>query len=450
MNGKKELRAIVIALLVSITVYFVALQYLEPIHAKLLGVVALLVVLWTNGGLPLGVVSLLPIVIFPFFGFLNTSQTASQYANGIIFLFLGGFMMAIAVEKTELHKIIARKMFKVFPATPKGVILALATTSGLLSSVLSNTTTALLLLPLANFLATESSLKMRFALSIAFGASIGGIITPIGTPPNLILLGFMELNNITPPSFVGWIALTAPLAVMMIFALSYILSIKTEGMTLAYKISEHLQITREQKRLSIILAILAFLLLFNSPIKPFYDGLGLDERSLILFFGLLMFMPRFGFLKWEESKSIPYEIIFLFGAGFALASAFAATGFDSTVASSMSHIASFSPVLAMFAVIAFMTLTGIVVSNTALASMALPIVYSLANDGGLNPELFLFVATVSASYAFILPISTPPNAIALSSGSVKVGQMAMYGVIMSFIGAILLVLIATLYWSWVL
>lgn len=446
----KDIRSILIAVFIALATFLVAQNYLDLIHAKLLGVVALLVVLWSNGGLPLGVVSLLPIVIFPALGFLDTSKTASGYANGIIFLFLGGFMMAIAVEKTELHKIISRKLLKIFPATPSGVILALASTAGVIGSVLSNTTTALLLLPLANFLASETGLKMRFALAIAFGSSISGIITPIGTPPNLILLGFMDLHGITPPSFFGWMALTAPLAVLMTIALWYVLSRGSENMTLAYKLSEHTPMTKDQKKLSVVLITLAVLLLFNSPIKPFYDGLGLDERSLILFFGLLMFAPGLRFIKWEDSKGVPYEIIFLFGAGFALANAFNATGFDAMIAGSMSSVASFSPTLAMLAVIVFVILTGIVVSNTALASMSLPIVYSLATQGDMNVELMLLVATVSASYAFILPISTPPNAIAMSSGSVKVLQMVKYGAIMSVIGAILLVTVATLYWQWVL
>ncbi len=161
-------------------------------QSLMVATIVLMVTLWTNEGLPLAVVSLLPIVLFPAAGVLSTKEAAVNYANPIIYLFLGGFLIAIAVEKTGLHKIIANKMLGLFPSSARGIIFALIITSGLLSSVLSNTTTTLLLLPIALFLTEDVKLKMRLALGIAYGASIGGILTPIGTPPNLILMGIME------------------------------------------------------------------------------------------------------------------------------------------------------------------------------------------------------------------------------------------------------------------
>lgn len=450
MAADRQIRGLLIALAVAVATYLIALIYLSETHARLIGAVAFLVTLWTNEALPLGVTSLLPVALFPALGLLGTNQTAGNYANGIIFLFLGGFMLAIAVEKTGLHKIIARRLLKVFPATPRGVIFALAITSGLLSAVLSNTTTALLLLPLAHFLAEDLRLKMRLVLAIAFGASVGGIMTPIGTPPNLILLGFLEKQGLEAISFVGWMALVAPLAVVMLCLMAWVLSLGTRSLSLGYQLSDFTPMNREQKRLGLILVLLAALLLLNSPVKPWYGGLGLDERALILFFGLLMFLPGVRFLEWQDSKKIPYEIIFLFGAGFSLAAAFAATGFDNTVAQGLSGLTGAHPAVAMLAVAFFVTFATGVMSNTALTSMVLPVIYSLTQQSHLDGELFLMIATISASYAFMLPISTPPNAIALSSGAVRVGQMAAYGVLFNILGALLLVLTATFYWQWVL
>ncbi|MGE4296289.1 MAG: SLC13 family permease, partial [Campylobacterales bacterium] len=227
-------------------------------------------------------------------------------------------------------------------------------------------------------------------------------------------------------------------------------SLGTAKLALGYQLSDFTPMSREQMKLGLTLLALALLLLLNSPLKPWYGGLGLDERSLILGFGLLVFLPGFKFLEWADSKQIPFEIIFLFGAGFALAMAFQSTGFDTTVAGAMSVLTGLHPSVAMVAIVLMMMAAGLVVSNTALASMALPIVYSLAQQGHLDVELFLMVATISASFAFVLPISTPPNAIALSSGAVRVGQMAAYGTLFSLLGALLLVLVATLYWQWVL
>ncbi|MDR2034775.1 MAG: DASS family sodium-coupled anion symporter [Helicobacteraceae bacterium] len=443
----KQIKGIAIAIAAALAVYAIALSGLSEQHSRLLGAVVFLVALWTNEALPLGVVSLLPIAIFPAFGIMDGDATAGNYANGIIFLFLGGFMLSLAVEKTELHKLIARKLLKIFPASARGAIFALSFTSGLLSAVLSNTTTALLLMPLAHFLTSDTRLKTRLALAIAFGASVGGIITPIGTPPNLILFGFLNSQNLPSISFVGWIALMFPLAVTMLIALSLLLSIGARDMKLTYSLSEWSPSTKEQKKLALIILFLAILLLLNSPIDPYFSGLGLNEGSLILFFGLLLFMPGFSFIDWNDSKKIPYEIIFLFGAGFALSNAFLSTGLDKSAANAMSFFLSFGSLVVMIAIVFVMSFLTFAVSNTAKASIALPIVYSLSLQGGFNAEQLLFAATVCASFSFLLPISTPPNAIALSSGALKVKDMVFYGAIFTLIGSFLLIFAAYFYWA---
>ena len=189
---KVKFKKIGVGFLVGIVAFAITLSIFNPTQALLLGLIAFLVTLWTNEGLPLGVVSLLPIILFPAFSILDTKATAVNYSHPIIYLFLGGFMLAIAVEKSSLHTWIADKMLSLFPNTPRGMIFSLTITSGLLSCILSNTTTTLLLISIALFITNDIKLKMRFALAIAYGASVGGIITPIGTPPNLILLGIMS------------------------------------------------------------------------------------------------------------------------------------------------------------------------------------------------------------------------------------------------------------------
>ncbi len=189
---KEQFQKIGFGVLIGLGVFALSLTVFNTTQASLLGLIAFLVTLWTNEGLPLAVVSLLPIILFPAFDIINTKATAVNYSHPIIFLFLGGFMLAIAVEKTNLHTYIADKMLGLFPNTPRGIIFSLAITSGVLSSILSNTTTTLLLISIALFITEDVKLKLRFALAIAYGASVGGIMTPIGTPPNLILLGIMQ------------------------------------------------------------------------------------------------------------------------------------------------------------------------------------------------------------------------------------------------------------------
>ena len=411
----------------------------------LLGIIVSLVALWTNEGLPLGVVSLLPIVLFPSFGVLGTNATTINYSQSIIFLFLGGFMLAISVEKTGLHKIIANKMLQLFPATPRGIIFSLSITSGVLSSFLSNTTTTLLLMPLALFLTQNPQVKMRFALAIAYGASIGGIITPIGTPPNLILMGILEQHSLPLIPFVQWIFMVLPLALVMFVIVSYVLSLGLKGISIEKEEDTH-TLSSPQKKVLFALIGLIFLLFINAPIKPYYNGLGLNEKGILLFFGLMMFAPPFNILKWEDSKKIPYEIIFLFGAGFSIAAAFSATGLSGSIANYLLEVTNLPPFILLIVVASLVTFTTEITSNTALISMILPVLYAVTTAGGLDIQLFMMVATICASYAFMLPIATPPNAIAMSSGVVKVKDMAKYGFFFNIIGILLISITAYFFW----
>ncbi len=446
----RQTQSILMALSLAIIVY--ALTYVAHLPAQqstLLALVAFMITLWTNEGLPLGVVSLLPLILFPVFDINSTNEVASQYSKSIIFLFLGGFMIAIAVEKSGLHKYIADKMLLLFPKTATGIIYALAITSGLLSSFLSNTTTTLLLIPLAIFLTEDKTLKLRFALAIAYGASIGGIITPIGTPPNLILLGFMEDKAMHAMPFMQWVIMVLPLSLLMFTVVGFILSRKLGQHELGIR-EPHGPMTREQKKVFYLLMGLIVLLFANSPIKPYYDGLGLNEKGILLSFGLLMFAPPVSALTWEDSKKIPYEIIFLFGAGFSIALAFTSTGLADTLATLLLNFTDLPAIVMLALVAAMITFTTEITSNTALISMMLPVIYAVSIKAGLNSELFMMVATICASYAFMLPIATPPNAIAMSSGVVTIRAMLRFGVLFNFLGIFFVTLIAVSYWEYML
>lgn len=443
-------KKILLALVLSLLAFIAMIWFFTTVQSLLIASIVLLVTLWTNEGLPLGVVSLLPIILFPSFGILSTPEVTGNYAKPIIYLFLGGFLLAIAVEKTNLHKWIANKILKIFPSTPRGIIFAVIITSGLLSALLSNTTTTLLLLPIALFLSDDNRLKMRFALGIAYGASVGGILTPIGTPPNLILMGIMADHGMEAISFVQWVILVSPLVIIMFVAVGFILSIGLKDV----KIDTNLQITplsKEQKKVAWLLLSVIFLLFINAPIKPYYNGLGLNEAGILLGAGLLLFSPPFMILQWDEDKSkIAYRIMFLFGAGFAIAMAFTNTGMADEVASYLVSLTTLPSILFMLSVAILVTFTTEITSNTALISIMLPILYAVTVKVGLDSRIFMMVATVCASYAFMLPIATPPNAIAMSSGVISIKTMATYGIIFNIIGIILIVAIAQIFWKGIL
>ncbi|HIP14296.1 MAG TPA: DASS family sodium-coupled anion symporter [Sulfurimonas autotrophica] len=438
---------IVLAIGIGILFFVLGEMFFTLQQSALLGSIAFLVTLWTNEALPLGVVSLLPIVFFPALGITDTKMTAINYANPIIYLFFGGFLIAIAVEKTNLHFHVAHKLLTVFPATPRGMIFSLAITSALLSAILSNTTTTLLLISIAVFLTQNVRLKMRFTLAIAYGASIGGIITPIGTPPNLILLGVMQEHNMQLISFFQWIVMTVPLSFIMLLCMGFLLSYKVNDIPIAVNIEKKV-LDKAQKKVIFLILGLIVLLVINTPIKPYWNGLGLSESGILLGFGLVLFMPPFRILNWDEdSKKIPYAIMFLFGAGFSIAKAFLQTGLADELASYLLHITYLPPLLLLLSVAVLITFTTEITSNTALISIMLPVIYSVSQHSDINTILFMMVATLCSSYAFMLPIATPPNAIAMSSGAVNVKDMLRYGVVLNLLGIFFIVIIASYFWK---
>jgi sodium-dependent dicarboxylate transporter 2/3/5 len=430
--------------------FLLAVGFVSQTQAFLLGSIALLVTLWSNEGLPLGVVSLLPIVLFPAFGILHVKETTINYSNPIIYLFLGGFLLAIAVEKSGLHRWLSSKILSFFPNTARGIIFSLAITSGILSSILSNTTTTLLLISIALFLSEDVRLKMRFALAIAYGASVGGILTPIGTPPNLILLGIMQDKGMEAIPFFQWMMMVAPVVIMMLVVVGYLLSVGVANLHVDR--DDHIKpLDANQKKVLYVLGALVVTLLINAPIRPYWSGLGMSEAVILLAAGLTLFLPSINQLNWkEDAYKVPYEIMFLFGAGFSIAKAFSQTGLADEFASYLVQMTSLHPLMLLISVAAMITFTTEITSNTALTSIMLPIIYSVAQQTGINTTLFMMVATVCASYAFMLPIATAPNAIAMSSGAVSIKTMAKYGLIFNIIGIILIVIVAELFWKSIL
>lgn len=450
METFEQTRKLFIALLSGMGVFTLAYLGLEFHQAALLGIIVLLVALWSNEALPMAVVSLLPIILFPSFGITDTKTTALNYANPIVYLFFGGFLLAIAVEKSGLHRWMAHHLLSLFPKTAKGVIFALAFTSALLSSLLSNTTTTLLLISMGLFLSEIPRIQMRYLLAIAYGASIGGIITPIGTAPNLILLGILGEHGLPAVPFVQWMAMVAPLAVIMLLFMGWILGLGLRNEP-SHAGDSHPPLTLPQTKVLTLLGMLMAVLFVNAPIKPYWDGLGLAEEGIMLAFGLILFFPGLNLLEWNEDKNkIPFRIMFLFGAGFAIAKAFADTGLADVTAQSLGVLGDLSPWIILLAVATLITFTTEITSNTALVSVMLPVIYSFSIQNHLDPVLFMMVATICASYAFMLPIATPPNAIVMSSGVIPLKEMARYGMVLNLAGIVFIVVFAHFYWRYII
>ncbi len=440
------------AIFLAIFVALISLFYLNATLkvSILFAIIALLVTLWTNRALPMGVVSLLPIILFPSFGILDTKSATANYANPIVYLFLGGFMIAAATEKIGLHRLLAKTFLAKFPKTPQGAIAALGFACVILGAALSNSTVALLLLPVAMSLSKEPFLRTRFLLAIAFAASISGITTPISSPPNLIFLGFLESLNLPAISFTTWIFMMAPLTLLMLFAMIKILARGTAGFALDLREFDEVQITAEHKRLLLFLGLLLGILFINSPIRPFYSGLGLNENVILLAFGLLMFVPKLGFLTWDDSKSIPYELIFLFGASFCIAAAFAQAELGGAFEKFFALFSDLPFIAFIFIACCCVIVATSLLSTTALIAIILPVV-NVATAGFLGDSerlLVMLIITICASFSFMIPISTPPNAIVFNQGGIKVLDMMKFGFALSVVGVGFVCVFGAWYW-WV-
>ena len=441
---------IFIALMLALIVACISLFYLNASLkvSILLAIIALLVTLWTNRALPMGVVSLLPIILFPSFEILDTKSATSNYANPIVYLFLGGFMIAAATEKIGLHRLIAKTFLSKFPKNPQGAIAALGFACVILGSALSNSTVALLLLPVAMSLSKEPFLRTRFLLAIAFAASISGITTPISSPPNLIFLGFLESLKMPAISFTTWIFMMLPLTLLMLLAMIKILAYKTKDYKLDLHEFDEVQLTSEHKRLLVFLGLLLFLLFINSPIRPFYSGLGLNENVILLAFGLLMFVPKLAFLTWDDSKSIPYELIFLFGASFCIAMAFSQAELGGAFEKFFALFKDLPFIVFVFIACCCVIVATSLLSTTALIAIILPVV-NVATASFLDDThrlLVMLLVTICASFSFMIPISTPPNAIVFNQGGIKVADMVKFGFVLSVVGVGLITAFSVWYW----
>lgn len=318
-----------------------------------------------------------------------------------------------------------------------------------MSALLSNTTVTLILAPIAVLLSDQASLKTRFLLAVAFGSSIGGVMTPIGTPPNLIYLGFISELGVSPIAFVDWVVLTAPLTAAMLLITPYVLAIGIAGEYVGEAQTAN-RLTVEQKKVAVVMIALAGLLILNSPIKPYYNGLGLNEKCILLGAGLLLFFPGIDVLDWSDFRNFPYEIIFLFGAGFSISMAFIKTGLAAEIIEPLQAFQDL-PLFMLLLLVAFsVSFATNITSNTALTSIVVPLFYEFAKIDPLNQDVVMLTATVAASYAFILPIGTPPNAIIMSYRVVNTGQLARFGIVINISGALLLAAIAYGYWARVL
>lgn len=463
----------------TILIFFILLTF--PVFpsnwqsSAMFAIVVLMGLFWILEILPIGITALLPLVLHPIFKIETANNVSINYFNSTIFLFLGGFILSIAIEDCGLHTKIAKKMIKFFGVTKYGVLLAFIFSAFVISMFISNTATTLILFPIAlsvaNYFKIQVSesqyqnLLKALLFGVAYSSSIGGAATLIGTPPNLIFHKIYQIYfpNFPQISFASFLFMVFPLAFLMIIVL-FLLLFALFLRNLPYKlvessidaiISPEGKLTYSQKLVALVFIMTCLLWVFrvNITIGDFQipgwaNLIGLenhiDDGTVAVFSVILIFIMSFivrgkdkPLVDISSLRKVPWEIILLFGGGFALADGFEKSGLSKAIASQISSFTGVHPLLLI--VITCTLVVGMTEfsSNTAVASTFLTLIATISVGLGVPPIKMMIPATISASYAFMLPVSTPPNAIVFSSRVISLTEMVRTGFLLNVIGIIL-------------
>lgn len=439
------------------------------------GVVLMMACFWVSLCLPIPVTSILPIVLFPLLGIASSGTTIKYYAGNDIYLFMGGFIIALAIEKWNLHRRIALLITSFLGTSPSKQVLGFMCGTAFMSMWISNTATTMMMLPIGlavlsetEFLSGENrGLGIALMLGIAYGASIGGIATPIGTPPNIVFLGQFEKGFPTAPaiSFFQWIKVFLPLTAILLplvwFIVTRVFSVgkgdsKIGGDVVKEELRKLGPMDSAEKRVLVVFALTALLWIFRADIKtelftiPGWSNLLphpelIHDATVAIFMAIILFTipagkkhPKQFLMDWPTARKLPWGILLLFGGGFAIAGGFTLSGLDKQIGMALRPLLVFHPLIIVLLVCLLLTFLTELTSNTATTAALLPILRGTAIALGYNPLLLMIPATISASMAFMLPVATPPNAIVFSSGRIRMSEMARVGVILNLVIAMII------------
>lgn len=427
-----------------------------------------MIVWWITESIPIPVTALFPMFFFPLFGVTDLKSAASHYANPVVYLFFGGFLLALAMEKWNLHRRIALKIVKFTGTDANGIILGFMIATAFLSMWISNTATAIMMLPIAlsviDLMTSDKSkynarglnfFSISIMLGIAYAANIGGTATIIGTPPNVVFAAYMKETMGMDIPFAKWLALGLPFATILLL-ITYFILVKIlypNGLGRFIGAQELIEkelsllgpISKGEWRTLIVFIITAFMWIFRVPLNKYIPGPGFSDTEIAIFAGILLFTIPVDFKKgaflldWKATEKLPWGILLLFGGGLSLASSLFDTGIVNQIASIFSKSESdFYVFIGLTTLALFLTE---VISNVALVTIFLPIVSGISMGLGMNPIFLSIPITLAASCAFMLPMATPPNAIVYASGFMTVQKMAKSGLVINLISILTITLI---------
>lgn len=437
------------------------------------GVAGWMAIWWMTEALPIAVTSLVPLVALPLLVGepFDLGRVASNYAGWQVFLFFGGFLIAIAMEETGLHRRVALRTVSAIGTRPRRLVLGFMLAAAFLSMWISNTATALMMLPIGGAVVRRLDDRPAFGtalmLGIAYGASIGGVATPVGTPPNIAFMGIYHATFPEAPAigFAGWMAFALPVAGLLLPVAWLML---TAGLRndacgsdelLADEIDRLGRPDPAERRVAVVFVLTALAWIFRSDITfgvltvPGWGGLlpgaAIDDGVVAMAAGLSLFLlPRGGgggpVLDWPAvERRMPWGILLLFGGGFALADAIAGSGLSEWLGGRLGGLAGAPPLLVIAVATALLVFLTEVTSNTATAQVMLPLAAAIAAGSlGMHPLAVMLPVTVAASCAFMLPVATPPNAVVFGSGAVAMRDMVRHGLWLNLVAILILTLAA--------
>ncbi|WP_281541080.1 SLC13 family permease [Maribacter aestuarii] len=425
-----------------------------------------MIVWWITEAVSISVTALLPLLLFPLLDIMPMEDVGANYGSPIVFLFFGGFVMALALEKVNLHKRIALSIINITGTTPNKVVLGFMIATAVLSMWISNTASTVVMLPIAmsviqllindadGFTKRDRNFALSVMLGIAFSANAGGIATVIGTPPNSVLIGLLENEYNIEISFLKWMTIGLPFSILMI-ALCYFVLVKLmfPNGALRFNASKEIIVTeliklgptsRKEKMVLIVFGITVFLWIFRTVINSFIPNLGLSDTMISMFAAIALFVIPFNLkkgdfiLEWKDTQKLAWGILILFGGGLALAKGMSVTGIVDLVAGAIAE-SDISILLTATLLIFLMLFMTELMSNVALVAVLAPVVAGIAIGLGLPIVHLLIPITIASSCAFMLPMATPPNAIVFASGYIRVSEMARAGIILNVLAVLLLV-----------
>jgi sodium-dependent dicarboxylate transporter 2/3/5 len=446
--------------------FFFQPEGLNPRANAVLASTAWIAIWWITEAIPIAVTALLPIILFPLTGGLGLSETTASFGHKYVFLYIGGFIIAIAIQKWNLHKRIALNIINLIGTNVVNIILGFMMATAFMSMWISNTATAVMMLPIAIAIVTQLKddpntiekenliFGKALMLGIAYSASIGGLSTLIGTPPNLVLAGVVEETFGYEITFAQWFQFGFPISSVLLFICwKYLTSFAFKFKQKKFpggreEISKQLkalgQISYEEKLVGLVFGLTALAWVSRSfllqSIIPSIDDTIIAMIGAIIIFLIPTKNKERRLINWEEAVKLPWGILLLFGGGMALAAGFKDSGLALWIGSQMTLLDGISLFLLVIILITAVNFLTEITSNLATTAMLLPILYPMAITIDVHPFILMVSATVAATCAFMLPVATPPNAVVFGSGYLRIPDMVRVGVWMNIVSIIILTL----------